>query len=482
MSSAAPLDPPARHHRPEVSAVDLADGEVLHVTRHTVVSYAFGSVGTGLFATVPGLVLLYFLTDTLGVAAGVASLVVTLPKAWDVLAMPVVGRMSDQSAARVRSRLPFLRLAWIVLPITFVLMFAVPPAFGPGLAAAWVFVGFLLASTAFAVFQVPYIAMSAELTDDPPERSTLMAWRVAFLTVAILVGGALAPVVRDAFGGANLGHLVMAVFMATLMFIGIWLCIRGLARARTRIAPAPEGNLWHNMRQVRGNHAFVVLLTAFLLQALATAAMLGGAQYYATYIVGDSGAVTLLFVCLVAPALLVMPFWNWVAHRFGKVNGFTMATLLFLLGTVILFIGGRELAMPIVYLAIGMCGVAYAGGQMFPLSMLPDCVAADTHRTGHARAGMFTGLWTAGETIGLSVGPGLVALVLALTGYVSSRADEAVAQPDSAVNGVLIAFTLVPAVLIAISLPFVRRYAAAFARDERDAPGAGTARPAPTSP
>ena len=35
------------------------------------------------------------------------------------------------------------------------------------------------------------------------ERSTLMAWRVAFLTVAILLGGALAPVIRDALGGAS---------------------------------------------------------------------------------------------------------------------------------------------------------------------------------------------------------------------------------------------------------------------------------------
>ena len=63
------------------------------------------------------------------------------------------------------------------------------------LAAAWVFAWFVLASTAFALFQVPYIALSAELTDSSAERATLMAWRVAFLTVAILlaVATALAP-------------------------------------------------------------------------------------------------------------------------------------------------------------------------------------------------------------------------------------------------------------------------------------------------
>ena len=44
------------------------------LTRTTVAGYAAGSLGTGGFATLPGLVLVFYLTDTLGVAAGVAGL------------------------------------------------------------------------------------------------------------------------------------------------------------------------------------------------------------------------------------------------------------------------------------------------------------------------------------------------------------------------------------------------------------------------
>jgi Na+/melibiose symporter-like transporter len=450
--------------------------EALHLTRRTIVSYAFGSVGTGVFAAVPGLVLAYYLTNTLGVAAGLASLVVTIPKAWDVIVLPIVGRLSDRGATRVGSRLPFLRLAGVVLPLSFVLIFCVPPAFGPGLAAAWVFVAFLLASTAFALFQVPYIALSAELTDEPAERSTLMAWRVAFLTVAILLGGALAPVVRDALGGAYLGHFVMGLMMAGLMAAGIWLCIVGLARARVRVAPAAEGGLLDQLREVRGDRAFVALWSAFILQALGTAAMLGATQYYATYILDNPTAVTLLFVCLVAPAILVMPAWNWVAHRFGKVHGFVAASLIWVAGTLVLLAGGRSIAPVLAYAAVALCGIAYAGLQMFPLAMLPDVVAADTARTGRARAGVFTGLWTAGETLSFALGPGLVLAVLAISGFVSSRADEQVTQPDEAITGIVVAFTAIPAVLVALSLPLVLRYA-------RVAPDAeGLAHEAPDAP
>ena len=63
------------------------------------VGLRLGSVATGAFGTVPGLLLLPYLTDTLGITAGVAGLVVFVPKAWDVLLNPVAGRISDRSSA-----------------------------------------------------------------------------------------------------------------------------------------------------------------------------------------------------------------------------------------------------------------------------------------------------------------------------------------------------------------------------------------------
>jgi Na+/melibiose symporter-like transporter len=96
--------------------------------------------------------------------------------------------------------------------------------------------------------------------------------------------------------------------------------------------------------------------------------------------------------------------------------------------------------------------------QMFPLAMLPDTLAADAARSGRQRAGLFTGLWTAGETTGFALGPAIVAGVLAVTGFVSSTADQDVTQPASAVTGIVLAFSVLPATLAALSLPLVRRY------------------------
>ena len=425
----------------------------------TLYGYAFGSVGTGVFSTVPGLVLAYFLTDTLGVAAGLAAAVVAVPKAWDVIALPWVGRLSDRYAGRTGRRTPFLIGGGIALVVLFVLMFAVPPSLGPTAAAAWVFVTFVLASTAFAFFQVPYIALSAEVTKNSQQRAALMSRRVVFLTIAILLSGAVAPLIRDALGGQYVGYLVMALAMAALMGVGIALCVWGLRPAPTMVQPQAEGSFLAQAKAVAGHREFTTLLAAFVLQALATAAMLAAAQYYATYVLNKPGLVTVLFACLVAPAILVMPLWSRVARTRGKRTGFLWASLLFLAGTVLLGIVtilGSALAGVVV--AVVMCGVAYAGMQMFPLSMLPDTIAAAANASGDQRTGVFTGFWTAGETLGFAIGPALVLGILALTGFVSTSAGESVTQPGSAVTGVSVTMTLLPAVLTALSLVFVLRY------------------------
>ena len=89
--------------------------------------------------------------------------------------------------------------------------------------------------------------------------------------------------------------------------------------------------------------------------------------------------------------------------------------------------------------------------------MLPDVAAVDAVRSGENRIGVFTGVWTAGETLGLALGPGLYAAVLALGGYVSST-DSTAAQPDSAVTAIGLGFSVVPAVLVAVSLLLLARY------------------------
>ncbi|MGY1722380.1 MFS transporter [Blastococcus sp. SYSU DS0533] len=426
------------------------------LTRGTHLGYATGSIGTAAFGTVPGLLLLYYLTDVLGVAAGIAGLVVFAPKAWDVLLNPWIGSRSDRTESRWGPRRPWMLAGGVALPPLFVLVFAGPGA-PPAAAAGWVAVTFLLAATAYGCFQVPYVAQPAEITDDPDERSTLMSWRVAALAVGILLAGAGAPAVVDAFGGGRSGHLAMSVFVAVLLALGMLGAVVGTRGAPTLTRVRSEGRLGATLRLAWRSRPFRVLLTGFVVQALGIGVMLAGVPYFSEQVLGDPAAGTLLFAALVGPAILVMPLWLRTGRRVGKRAGLLAASLLFAGAAGALAVvpeGGTGFAVGLVALV----GVGYAGMQMFPLAMLPDVIAADEASSGARRAGVFTGVWTAAETLGLAIGPGLLGGLLAVAGYVSSTGGEVVAQPAGAVLAVRVGFTLVPALLVLASLPVLARY------------------------
>jgi GPH family glycoside/pentoside/hexuronide:cation symporter len=441
------------------------------LTRRTIARYAIGSLGTGGFATLPGLVLVYYLTDTLGVAAIAAGVVVTVAKVWDVIIDPVIGARSDRMLARRGSRRPMMMLGAIALPVFFLLTFAVPAGTAPAAASLWVLIAFVLTATAFSLFQVPYIALPAELASGYDQRTRLLTWRVVVLTFAILLFGAGGPALRSLGADDVTGYLLMALVAGVV--IGAGMLVSSFVAPRIPVDPTAvlprEGvlatlrkNYAEGVRVLRQSQPFRALLLTFLLQGLATGVMLAGANYVATWVLHSEDAVTFLFVALIGPALIVTPVWGVISRRIGKERGFAVASILFgvaaLSMVALLWAPGAW-----VYLPVALVGASYAGMQSLPMAMLPDVISHDARRNGDGRAGTFGGMWTAGETTGMALGATVLTIVLAVTGYIARTADASAAaagagQPASAVAGIVLSFSVVPAAIVAVSLIPLARY------------------------
>lgn len=422
-----------------------------------IAGYGAGSVGTGGFAALPGLVLAYYLTDTLGVSAGIASLVILVPKIWDVLLGPLVGALSDSRSARTGSRTRGMLFGALGMPILFVLTFT-PPVGSPAL---WVFVAFLLAASAYSFFQVPYIALPTELYTEPQDRTRLISVRIAVLAAAILLVGGGGPAVRDAAGGGPRGYLVMAIAAAVVMGAGMLAAVRLTAgKSVTRADPSTD-SVWSQYREglgaIRASSSFRVLLIVFVVQALAVAILLAGAQYLATYVLDDEAALTFLFAAVVGPALLVMPLWYRLGIRFGRIRGYTASSLVFTCGAAS-FMAALVAPGSWVYLSAAVCGIGYAGMQVYPLALMPDTIEDDAALLGRSRAGALSGVWTAAETGAQALGPAVFLLILAAVGFRSSRADEVISQPEWVQPGIIVGCSAAPAVLVLVSVVLFQRF------------------------
>jgi GPH family glycoside/pentoside/hexuronide:cation symporter len=423
------------------------------------VGYGIGSFGAGTFNTVPGLLLLYYMTNSLGVPAGLAGLAIFLPKAWDLVINPYVGRLSDRTVSRHGARRPWVLAGALLLPPAFVLTFAGSPVTGAP-AALYVGACFFLAATAFALFEVPYKAMPSEMTDDYHAQSELLTWRIGFLGLAILLSGGLAPALVNFDGGEPTfaGYRLMGVVIGVVLLIGMVGTFFGTAGApRIERSETEHVGLRGQLAAARGNRPFLLLVALSAVQMLAAGIMLAGAPYFASYILENTGAVTTLFLALIGPMVVLMPAWVRVSRRFDKRGSMVVGSLLFLLGGMGLALT-PTLGAVYAHVCVMLMGVGYAGIQLLQLSMLADTLIYDELRSGKRRAGVFTGLWTATETVMMAFGALVLGWILSVSGFVSSQPDEPVSQPGSAIDAIIIGGALAPALLMTIAIVCTLRY------------------------
>lgn len=425
------------------------------VARPRLLGFALGKVGSGIYATVPGLLLMFYLTDTLAISAAVAGLVVVVPKVWDIFCAAFVGAWSDREAVRHGRRTRLMLMGTVLLPVLFVLLFSGP---GSGWAAVlWVVVIYVLAATAFELFDIPYLAMPSEMSASPRQRTRIMGWRIIATTLGVLVAGALAPMAVSSAGGGRRGYVVMAALMAAIIFAVLLVCTLSSRWVDARSHEGEHPGWRDAFRIARQNRSFVLLLASYLPHAAAISIIQASMAYVAAHLLGDAGLMSLLFIALMGPSILAVPAWTRISHRLGKSRTFATATGLYALCALVMFPAVLSGNTTLVLGVAVVLGIAFAGEQVMVYAMLPDTIVADARRTGRNHAGVFSGMMQSLETAAFAIGAWGFSLILTLTGFVSS-AGKGVAQNDGALMGIAIGFTVVPGVLLLLTLPLIRSY------------------------
>jgi glycoside/pentoside/hexuronide:cation symporter, GPH family len=415
--------------------------------------YAVGSFCTGNFSTIPGLLLLFYMTNVLAVPAVLAGVVLFLPKAWDLIANPLIGRWSDRTTSRWGPRRPWLLAGAVMLPVSFALMFAGPSLKGVP-AAVYVGVTFLVAATGYALYEVPYKAMPAEMTTDYHERTSLLQWRMVFIAIAIAMSGIIAPVIADE--SVN-GYRLMGAMFGAIFLVAMLASFFGTARAPFTGQQQSEGTLRSQLAAARTSKPFMWLLGLSSAQTLASGVLLAGAPYFAAYTLNDPDATSTLFAALVGPMLVTMPLWAWLSRKLDKRGAMILSGSLFMAGAL-LVAAAPALGALYAHLVVMVMGIGYAGLQLLQFSMLADVIAYDGAVSGERRGGVFTGLWTAVENAVAALGATIYGWVLAAGGFLSSDPDNPVTQPESARVAVVVGLSAVPALITLAGVLMTLRY------------------------
>lgn len=223
--------------------------ESVRLPARTVALYAAGSLGTGGYATLPGLVLTYFPTDNLGVAALPAGLIVTVTKVWDVVIGPLIGAASDRQRARTGSRRGFMVLGAVTLPVFFALTFAVPP---------WMYGSVAVSGVAYAGLQclpmpmLPDVISHDRRTSGPGRAGSFTDTWTAGETIGFALGASVVALTLAATGyvstvagsttqpaEAVTGIVLSSSILSAVLMAASLLALRGYRLRRADIGHSP---------------------------------------------------------------------------------------------------------------------------------------------------------------------------------------------------------------------------------------------------
>ncbi|MFN8125947.1 MAG: MFS transporter [Candidatus Nanopelagicales bacterium] len=439
-----------------VTSSPTSDSTTAAPSSGELLRYATGSLGMGVWVTVPGLLLAFYLTNVLGVSPFLAGFALLLPKVLDVIVHPWFGTLSDRQRARRGNR---RHMMWIglFLALALVGMFSVPASLSGGAAALWVAFFFMLGNLLFASFQVPYLTTPSDLNVGYHQRTRVMTFRMVVLTVGLLGAGVLAPALVKS--GERGDYTMMAILLSSVMVVSGIVAILGIKRLQsympTEIDTTYHPSFREGVKIALSDRNFRMLVLSYLFTGTVTHLFMAGVPYYAEYVFGNVGLTALFMGSFLAPAILASPMWLRVSKRVGKQRGLLISQLMFIVGSLALA-AGAVLGLAVTTLVVVLLGVAFAGLQLFAFSMVPDVVRAAS--ADGSKAASYTGVWTATEATGTAIGPYIYMLVLGLGGFVASTAANPVVQSQSAQNALVLGFTVVPAVLMAVAMLFQRRY------------------------
>lgn len=433
---------------PVVEAADTGAPGADRIPLGLRLGWSAGSIGTVVILSTTSILLLFFMTSVLGMNPALAGALLFGAKLFDAVIAPMMGRISDSAATRWGRRRPFLLAGGFVSALAFLILF-LPPALEGLALSAWMVSGLLVLALGYTLFNVPYLAMPAEMTASPQERTALLSFRVAF----VAIGGALvgfAPKVAASLGGGRDAWALTGAMLGALVLVAMLTAFAASARARATI-PAPGGDR-ESLLVVLGNRPFVMLLIAKTLQLVGLAAMQASILFFIVQVLGVSEGVVGIYVVITTIAMLAsMPLWVRLGQRFRKRDLFIAACLGYALVKLSFLLAVPGEPALLIHLRGALGGLLTGGVLLMGQSILPDAIDWDCRRSGVRREGLYAGAYSLVEKSSMALGPLLVGLILSGFGFDPQAAKAGIAQTEVAVTGVYLGAAVLPALLYALS-------------------------------
>lgn len=427
------------------------------VSNWLAAGWGFGSMATATMLNAPTAALLFFLVTLVKLEPVAVGALIFLGKIVDVLTDPPIGALSDRTHSKYGRRRPWLLGSSFVCGIAFALLFNVPEM---SVVATYVYVTVALAlfAIAYTCFQVPYMAMPTEMTDDYHQRTKIMSWRVVFMSLGNVAGAGAFAALAGNMGGDRAAYGEAAVYFGAVISVAMLLTFFLTANVRQTEATTEKPDWRQHIAWLKMNRPLVILMGTKISIYLGVFASLTTALFFFKSVLKlDEATFFMVFGVQMLTTILCMPACNWLSRRIGKKRAYVLSLIGFALVVITWLLAGPGEPTPLLLARAVLLGAFGAGAHLYGQSMLIDTFALDYQLTGQRREGVLAAAFSFVEKGCMALAPFIVGFLLSTLGF-DKELDPTADQSASAVMAIYIGFIGIPVMCQVVTITLLKFY------------------------
>lgn len=387
--------------------------------------FGFGicDLGGNLFFTALGFWSLVYLTDTVGLSAALAGIVIMIGKFWDAVSDPLMGYLSDHTRSRWGRRRPYLLFGAVPLLLTMWFFFTNPHIQNQAFLAFWAAFSLILLNTAYTVVNIPYSSLTPELTSDYHERTTLNGYRFGCAAVGTMLGAVAVQPIVSAFPTRSAGFSAVGVILGFVMAITALITFFSTKETVVKNDVSKEKFL-KSYLGVFKNRPYVILAVVYALNIVGLNFLQGILVYYTKYIYMREDATSLAMLILLVVAIICIPISVMVSKKIGKKKTYQICFAVLGSACLVIFFIGHLLSVNFFLGFMVYAGIGLGFGYAIPFSMVPDAIDFDKAKSGGRNEGTYYGMWTFISKAGQALSIFMSGLILSWGGYVADAVQS----------------------------------------------------------
>lgn len=416
------------------------------------IGYGMGDAGCNMIGGAIMLFLNYFYTDVFGLAPALVGVLLLSVRVIDAITDPIMGAIADRTTSRWGRFRPYI--LWISVPyVLFSVLMFTTPEWSYNSKVVYAFVTYFLMSLTYTAINIPYCSLGGVITADPHERVACQSYRFFMVGIATLILSSTLLPMADWFGGADKAKGYQ-MSMGVMAIIALFMFLFCFATVRERIRPAVQTNddLKKDLKDVWKNDQWIKILLLTLCNVCPGFIRMAATMYYVTWVMGQSTSFATLFISLGVIGMMGGSILAKVlTDRICKLKVFFWTNII-----LAIFSCGFYFLDPHATVLIAVMYFLLNILHQIP-SPLHWSLMADVDDYGEWKTGKrITGISFSGNLfflkLGLAIAGATVGFLLSWYGYDAGAKQQG---PD-AINGIMMLFTIIPAIGYLITAGVVR--------------------------